>query len=72
MSWIKKMTSREPAQRESFIVRVWWKPGQRTREVQVQHVRSGETAVIHDLEGLAAFIERWVPPPIEKDRQGLR
>ena len=66
------MANREPAQRESFIVRVWWKPGQAAHEVWIQHVRSGETAVVHDLDQAAAFIERWAPLPAEKDRQGLR
>jgi len=66
------MTSREPAQRESFVVRVWWKPGQAAHEVWIQHVRSGETTVVHDLDGIAAFIERWARRPAEKDRQGLR
>ena len=55
------MASREPAQRESFIVRVWWRPGQAAPEMWVQHVRSGETAVVHDMEGVAAFVERWAP-----------
>ena len=68
----RKVTSREPAQRESFVVRVWWKPGQVVQEVWIQHVRSGETAVVHDFEGLAAFIERWARRPAEKDPQGLR
>jgi hypothetical protein len=48
-------------QRESFIVRVWWKPGQAVQEVWIQHIRSGEWAVVHDLEGVAVFIGRWAP-----------
>jgi hypothetical protein len=59
-------------QRESFIVRVSWKPGQAALEVWIQHVRSGESAVVHDLDGMAVFIERWAPRPTEKERQGLR
>jgi hypothetical protein len=52
---------RDPVQRESFVVRVWWKPGQAAPEVWAQHVRSGEAAVMHDLSEVAAFIERWAP-----------
>ena len=62
------MTSREPSQRESFVVRVWWKPGQVVQEVWIQHVRSGETAVVHSLDQAVAFIERWAEPA----RTGLR
>jgi hypothetical protein len=66
------MTSRGPARRESFLVWVWWKPGQGTHEVRVQHVRSGEMAVVHDLDEIAAFIERWVPRPTEKERRRIQ
>jgi len=63
---------RDPVQRESFIVRAWWKPGQTAPEVWVQHIRSGESAVVHGFDRVAAFVERWAPRPAEKDRQGLR
>lgn len=63
---------RDPVQRESFIVRVWWQQRQVTPEVWVQHIRSGESAIIHDLKDVIAFIERWTPRPAAKDGQGLR
>ena len=66
------MASQEPAQRESFIVRVRWQPGQAVHEVWIQHVRSGETAVVHGLDQVVVFMERWAPLPAEKDRHGLR
>jgi hypothetical protein len=66
------MTGREPAQRESFLVRVWWRPGQAVQEVWIQHVRSGETVIVHGLDGIVTFIERWSPQPTPKEQQGLR
>jgi hypothetical protein len=69
------MMGRQPAQRESFIVRVRWKPEQVAQEVWIQHVRSGETAVVHDLNQAVAFIERWAEPDAaqrEPTRTGLQ
>ena len=66
------MTSREPAQRESFIVRVRWKPERVIHEMWIQHVRLGETTVVHSLDQAMAFIERWTTAPAAEDRQGLR
>jgi hypothetical protein len=62
----------EPAQRESFIVRVWWKPGQDAPEIWVHHVRSGESVVLRDLEAVKAYIERRAPKAAAHERAGLR
>jgi hypothetical protein len=61
----------EAAHRESFIIRVCWKPGQGAPEVRAQHVRSGASVVLHDLKDVVAFVERWAPK-VAEDRQGLK
>ena len=48
-------------QRESFILRVWWKREPPTQTVWIQHIGSGEGVAVHDLQEAAAFMERWVP-----------
>ncbi len=61
----------ETTQRESFIIRVSWKPGQVAPEIWAHHVRSGASVMLHDLNDVRAFVERWAPK-IATERQGLR
>ncbi len=48
----------------SFILRIWWEEeeaggGRHFWRGWVQHVRSGESTYVQDLESLLDFIERW-------------
>ncbi|MCJ7737561.1 MAG: hypothetical protein MUQ10_09655 [Anaerolineae bacterium] len=61
----------ESAHRESFIIRVCWKPGQGAPEVWAHHVASGASVVLHDLKDVMAFVERWAPK-VAQGRQGLK
>lgn len=54
-----------PRQRHcSFVFRIWWEQAD-TADSQpiwrgwMQHVPTGETVYVQDVEGLLAFIERW-------------
>ena len=51
------MTKRQ-AQRESFVVRIWREPDQPKWKGWVQHVRSGDSAALNNLDELITFIER--------------
>lgn len=49
----------------SFVIRIWWEQADDASADHsvwrgwVQHIRSGETVHVQDLEGLLDFIERW-------------
>jgi hypothetical protein len=60
------------AQRESFIVRIWWEKGQPDWTGWVQHVRSGDSASLHDLQDLISYLERWTSGQSREEKQGLR
>jgi len=56
-----------PHQRHSsFVIRIWWEQTDTAADspplwrAWVQHVASGETTCVQDLQGLLAFIERWM------------
>jgi len=58
----QRLRSAQPSPRETFIVRLW------QRDVapadwlgQVQHVHSGETAVIRNLDELTAVVKQLMP-----------
>jgi hypothetical protein len=61
-----------PAQRESFIVRIWWEQGQAEWKGWVQHVRSGDSALLQDLQDLISYLERWTAKPPVEEKRGLR
>ena len=60
------------AQRESFIVRIWWEKGQTEWRGWVQHVCSGDSAPLRDLQDLMSYLERWTAKPIGEEKRGLR
>ena len=60
------------AQRESFIVRIWWEKGQPEWKGWVQHVCSGDSAPLRDLQDLMSYLERWTTRPARKEKRGLR
>jgi hypothetical protein len=61
-----------PAQRESFIVRIWWEKGQPEWKGWVQHVCSGDSAPLQDLQDLMSYLERWTARPAREEKRGLR
>jgi hypothetical protein len=63
---------RRSEQRESFVVRIWRKPGQPEWKGWVQHVRSGESAFLDDVDDLSTFVRRWTAEPAGRQQQGLR
>lgn len=49
----------------SFVIRIWREeahPGQPNApwRAHVLHTRSGEAVSVQDLDGLVAFLERWI------------
>ena len=61
-----------PAYRESFIVRIWREKGQPEWQGWVQHVRSGDSAPLQDLQDLISYLERWTAKPAKEEKKGLR
>jgi hypothetical protein len=61
-----------PAQRGSFIVRIWWEKGQPEWKGWVQHVCSGDSASLQDLQDLMSYLERWTARPAREEKRGLR
>jgi len=59
-------------QRDSFVVRIWREQGQLDWRGWVQHIRTGESALVRDLGELQAFFERWAGKLTETGRQGLK
>ena len=62
------MTTPPSATRHSFIVRVWQEDEHPGWRGWVQHVRSGETAYIHNAKDLLVFMERQVEIPVHRPR----
>ena len=60
------------AQRESFIVRIWQEYGQSEWKGWVQHVCSGDSASLQDLQDLMSYLERWTARPAREEKRGLR
>lgn len=60
------------AQRESFVVRIWRGKGQREWKGWVQHVRSGDSAALQNLQELMTFLERWTAQPAKEQQRGLK
>jgi hypothetical protein len=60
------------AQRESFIVRIWREEGQPEWKGRVQHVCSGDSAPLQDLQDLVSYLERWTAQPAREEGRGLR
>ena len=60
------------AQRESFVVRIWREPGQPEWKGWVQHVRSGDSAALNNLDELITFIERWSARLTLEDQGSLK
>lgn len=63
---------KQQLQRESFVVRIWRQPGWGDWQVWVQHVRSGQSAALHNLDELRPFIERWSATPEGPGKRGLK
>lgn len=61
-----------PAQRESFIVRIWREKSQSEWKGQVQHVSSGDSAPFKDLQDLVSYLERWAARSGGEQKRGLR
>ena len=60
------------AQKDSFLIRIWRKRGQKHWLGWVQHTRSRESTPIHDLGELQAFFERWTGKLTDTKRQDLK
>jgi hypothetical protein len=58
--------------RESFIVRIWQEQGQPEWKGWVQHVRSGESAFLENLDDLSTLVKRWTLGLAGQKPQGLR
>ena len=56
-----------PTQRETFIVRIWREKGRSEWKGWVQHVSSGDSAPLKDLQDLVSYLERWVTRSIRKE-----
>lgn len=58
--------------RNSFILRIWWEvENDRNQKVWrgwIQHVPSGETTYIQNVEGLLYFIEQWTDKLSESNK----
>lgn len=57
--------------RDSFLLRIWQKDPHEWR-VWVQHVRSGQTAVVRSQEELWTFIERVVNRQERQQPTGIK
>ena len=60
------------AQREAFVIRIWREQGQPEWKGWVQHVRSGESAFLEDVDALSTFFKRWTGGPAGKQQKGLK
>jgi len=58
--------------RDSFVVRIWREEGRPGWRGWVQHVRSGETALVQSPDELLSFIERRTGKPNGPARRGLK
>ena len=58
--------------RESFIVRIWWEQGQAEWKGWVQHIYSGDSVPLQDLQDLTSYLERWTAKPAGDENRGLR
>ena len=65
------MTDRQ-ARRESFLVRIWQEQGQPVWKGWVQHVGSGESALLDNVEELSTFVKRWTTGSAGELGRGLR
>lgn len=62
----------EPTQTDSFVLRIWRQRDQQDWRGWVQHTRTGESAVVQDMDQLAAFIERHVRDETSDAHKRLR
>lgn len=60
------------AQQESFVVRVWREPGWTKWRIWVQHVRSGQSTALQNLDELKPFMECWIASPAKPGKRGLK
>jgi hypothetical protein len=71
------MMKENSMRKNSFIVRIWWTEEQTEWRGLVQHVHSGEAALVQSLDELVAFIERRTgqltnPGPAPVGDKGLK
>jgi hypothetical protein len=64
--------AQRPGQQESFVVRIWRERGQAGWRGWIQHTRSGESAVVCNVEDLLAFIERRTGKLDQLEHHGLK
>ncbi len=62
----------KPAHTDSFLIRIWREEGQAGWKGWIQHTRSGESALVRELEELWAFIERRTGKLDTTARKGLK
>jgi hypothetical protein len=60
------------AHRDTFIVRIWREEGSPEWKGWVQHVRTGDSAPVHSLDELVAFIECRTGKLTDSGRKGLK
>jgi hypothetical protein len=58
--------------RDTFILRIWWDEDKPGWTGQVQHVSTGESALVRRLDKLLAFIERRTGKLSGTERAGLK
>ena len=63
---------KQQARRESFVVRIWQEQGQSAWKGWVQHVRSGESALLDDVDDVSRFVKRWINRPADERQRGLK
>jgi hypothetical protein len=62
----------KPAQRESSVVRIWREEGQPEWKGRVQHVYSGDSASLQDLQDLVIYLEQRTAEWPRGEKRGLR
>lgn len=65
-------TSSKQSNRESFVLRIWHENDQSNWQGWVQHVRTGETILVRQIDDLLDFIELWTGKLDRRSDKGLK
>ncbi len=57
---------------DSFLLRIWREPDSHEWRGWVQHVRSGQSLSVRDVNDLIAFLEGWSGKLARPPRKGLK
>ena len=63
---------KQKKRRDTFILQIWREEGKPGWTGRVQHVATGESALVRSLDKLLAFVERRTGKLTDSDQKGLR